>query len=302
MAERLVRAVGAAVSVVVLGLGAAAVLRHEGGHPSTGAGTAVRSAATATTSAGPTPSPVPSSPSVTAVPPSPLTIVALGDSVPSASTCACNGYVEQLGTWLQHTTHRPTEVHNDAVDGWTSADVEESLRSRATRTDLAGADLVVIEIGANDFDFGDVDDPACFQDPSAPCWADAVRAMRAHLLRIVPAIRELDANPDLRVALAGYWNVTVDGEVGRARGQHFETGSAVLTRLVNTTIEDAAQNTGSLYVDFYTPLKGVDGSRDPTGELLADGDHPNQAGHTLLTQALVATLERTGTVAGWTSR
>jgi lysophospholipase L1-like esterase len=82
-------------------------------------------------------------------------------------------------------------------------------------------------------------------------------------------------------------------------GPQFVTGSDVLTRLVNTTIADAARHTGSIYVDFYAPLKGEDGSRDPTDDLLDDGDHPNQYGHTLLTRALINTLESTGVVTSW---
>jgi lysophospholipase L1-like esterase len=254
------------------------------------------SAAPSTTAPQHTPTPSPFSTSR----PEPLTVVALGDSVPSATTCDCDGYVEQFGTWLEHTTHRQTVVHNDAVDGWTTADVESSLRSKATRADLSRADLVIIEIGANDFDFGDVDDPACFRDASAHCWAAVNDAMRARLLRIVPAIEAVDANPAVRVTLAGYWNVTRDGMVGRALGANFVTGSDVLTRLVNATIADAARQTGSIYVDFYAPLKGDDGSRDPTNDLLEDGDHPNRAGHTLLTRALITTLQGAGAVASWT--
>jgi lysophospholipase L1-like esterase len=174
------------------------------------------------------------------------------------------------------------------------------LRDKATRADLSHADLVVIEIGANDFDFGNVDDPACFQDPDAPCWRPVLRDMRSRLTRIIPEIRALDSEPNVRVAVAGYWNVTVDGQVGRANGPNFVTGSDVLTRLVNSTIQSTARSTDALYVDFYAPLKGQDGSRDPTDDLLDDGDHPNQSGHTLLTRALIDALQSTGVVTAWT--
>jgi lysophospholipase L1-like esterase len=289
------RVVAGAVVALVAGAGAIA-LRHSstdaaaGEHPAP-----VAAASTATgpaRSANPTP--------FSTTPPTPLTVVAFGDSVPAAATCACAGYVEQLGTWLQQTTHRTTLVHNDAIGGWTTADVENSLRSGPSRTDLAHADLVIIEIGANDFDYGDVAKPECFEDPTAPCWRAVLADMRTRLLRIVPEIRALDSDPDVRIAIAGYWNVTVDGKVGRALGPDFVTGSDVLTRQVNAAIADAASRTGSTYVDFYAPLKGEDGSRDPTDDLLADGDHPNQSGHTLLTRALITTLEDIGVVASWT--
>ncbi|MEO6998451.1 MAG: GDSL-type esterase/lipase family protein, partial [Terracoccus sp.] len=87
----------------------------------------------------------------------PLTLVGLGDSVPSATTCGCTGYVELLGQSLHNATQRPVVVHNDAVGGWTTSDVEQDLRSGQTATDLSHADLVTVEIGANDFDLGRVD-------------------------------------------------------------------------------------------------------------------------------------------------
>jgi lysophospholipase L1-like esterase len=129
-----------------------------------------------------------------------------------------------------------------------------------------------------------------------------VDELHTRLLRIIPTIRALDTNPDVTIAVAGYWNVTVDGKVGRALGNDFVTGSDVLTRLVNTTIADAAQRSGARYVDFYAPLKGDDGSRDPTEDLLEDGDHPNQSGHTLLSRALITSLVGAGVVRRWTLR
>jgi lysophospholipase L1-like esterase len=227
-----------------------------------------------------------------------LHVVAMGDSVPTASTCGCTGYVELLGRRLGQLTNRPTLVHNDATDGWTTADVVDDLDSGPTRADLVDADLVVIEIGANDFDFSRVDDPSCYPASSSSCWASTIDGLKTGLSQIVATVKSIDANPELRVAVVGYWNVTVDGAVGRARGQDFVEGSDSLTRAVNQAIAGVAQTSGATYVDAYTPLKGS-GDRDPTGELLDDGDHPNQAGHQLLMQAVLSTLLREGAVDSW---
>lgn len=232
-------------------------------------------------------------------PPGPLTLVGLGDSVPAATTCDCNGFVEQLGTRLTALTGRHWEVHNDANGGWTTADVEDDLQAASTRDDLARADLVVVEVGANDFDLDRVDDPACLPASSSGCWSATLQRLRDGLTRIIDHIRHLDARPDLRVAVLGYWNVTVDGSVGTALGEDFVLGSDALTRLVNGSVAAVASSTGALYVDAYTPLKGVDGTRDPTGDLLDDGDHPNAKGHRLLTTAVVDSLEDAGAVLAW---
>jgi lysophospholipase L1-like esterase len=238
---------------------------------------------------------------VTATTPGPLTVVALGDSVPTANACGCTGYVELLTTRLGQLTHRPTVVHNDATDGWTTADVVDDLNSGGTQSDLRDADLVVVEIGANDFDFSRVDDPSCYPAATSSCWSSTIAGLRQGLGQIVDTVRLIDANPDLRIAVVGYWNVTVDGAVGRARGQDFVAGSDELTRAVNAAIAQVAQTSGVTYVDAYTPLKGADGDRDPTADLLDDGDHPNQQGHQLLMAAVLTTLIDEGAVDAWTA-
>ena len=78
-------------------------------------------------------------------------------------------------------------------------------------------------------------------------------------------------------------------------------GSDALTRLVNETIQQVATTTGSVYVDAYSPLKGPTGTRDPTADLLFDGDHPNADGHALLAGAVVDQLSTTGAVPAWTT-
>ena len=249
------------------------------------------SASTTDLSTSPAPAPVTAS--------DPLTVVALGDSVPSASTCACTGYVERLGASLHTLTGRPVTVHNDATGGWTTADVGRDLTSPSTASHLASADVVVIEVGANDFDLDRVDDPSCLPASTSPCWSTTIADLRSGLSAIVSGVRQLDTRPDLRIAVVGYWNVTVDGAVGQARGQAFVTGSDALTRAVNAAIEGTAAQLDAVYVDAYTPLKG-DGSTDPTSVLLDDGDHPNAQGHAIIAAAVLGALRSAGAVAGWT--
>ena len=91
-------------------------------------GTATAAAPGATGAARATPS------ASSSVPKRPLTLVGLGDSVPSAETCGCTGYVEQTGSRLQALTHRSWVVHNDAKGGWTTADVADDLNSARPAT------------------------------------------------------------------------------------------------------------------------------------------------------------------------
>ncbi|WP_083707284.1 SGNH/GDSL hydrolase family protein [Intrasporangium flavum] len=284
-----VAACAAALVAVALaaGVGPGTLVRAVAGSPTPGAAAAGRSG-TPTTGA-------------TTTARGPLVVVGLGDSVPSATTCDCAGYVEQLGTRLGSVTGRTPVVHNDAVGGWTTSDVERDLASASTHRDLAQADLVVVEVGANDFDLDRVDDPTCLPAESSPCWTDTLTGLHDGLTRIVDGIKAVDTNPDLRVAVVGYWNVTVDGAVGRAQGNAFVIGSDALTKVVNSIVDQVATATGAVYVDAYTPLKGEAGDRDPTNDLLDDGDHPNASGHTLLMEAVYDALEDAGAVSRWSS-
>ena len=229
----------------------------------------------------------------------PLTLVGLGDSVPEASTCGCTGYVGLLGQALHAATRRPVVVHNDASGGATTSDVEQDLRGGQTAADLVHADVVTVEVGANDFDLDRVDDPTCLP-ANASCWAGTLTGVSTGLTDIVAGIRDIDTNPHLQIALVGYWNVTVDGDVGAARGSDFVAGSDALTRDVNDTIKAVARSSHAIYVDAYTPFKGA-GSLDPTSALLDDGDHLNAEGHAIMESAVFDALQRAGVVAALTS-
>ncbi|MER7071764.1 SGNH/GDSL hydrolase family protein [Terrabacter sp. NPDC000476] len=304
---------GVVVLVVVVGgalmlggvvpnpLAASSSQHREGPTAATGSTGATRSARQTPSPSAATTTPPGTSTTTSAVPPGPMTLVGLGDSVPSAETCGCTGYLEQVGAQLGRATGRRWVVHNDANGGATTADVEQDVTSGPTRDHLADADLVVIEVGANDFDLAHVGDPDCLPAATSDCWTETLTAMGHGLRRIITDVRAIDPRPDLRIAVIGYWNVTVDGAVGRALGTDFVLGSDELTRLVNDTVAQVATSTHALYVDAYAPLKGTSGTRDPTGDLLDDGDHPNASGHTLLGTAVIDALQRDGAVERWKS-
>jgi lysophospholipase L1-like esterase len=228
----------------------------------------------------------------------PLRVVGLGDSVPAADTCDCSGFLEQLSPALHAATGRVVTLRNDAVGGWTTHDVLDDLAGGRARADLGdGADLVVVEIGANDFDLSRLADPSCAPAGSSACFHTTLAGLRSGLTSVVDRVRHLA--PGARVALVGYWNVGVDGSVGRSLGPTYVAGSDALTKAVNQVVLDVTRRTGSTYVDAYTPLKGTGGHRDPTEDLLDDGDHPDASGHARLADAVLDTLQSSGAVASW---
>lgn len=220
--------------------------------------------------------------------------------MPAAANCGCRGFLEQSADLLAPLIGQPVRVRNDAVGGWTSARVVRALRSGTVRADLAGgAGLVVIEAGANDLPLGQITDPSCQPVQSSPCFRPTLTAVGQALTTAVKLIRSIDPDHDPQIVLMGYWNVSVDGTVGQRRGAAYLKDSNDLTLALNRVVRTVVAQTGTIYVDAYTPLKGPHGDRDPSPYLLPDGNHPNRAGHRLLAQALVERLKQVGAVAAW---
>jgi acyl-CoA thioesterase-1 len=185
------------------------------------------------------------------------TVVALGDSVPAGSACGCDPFPE-LYARQQHAT----DV-NLAEGGYTAADVLAQLP--ADRPVLAGADEVLLMVGANDL-------AAAFENGGP--YAPAAATVRADVTAVIDRVRPVP------VIVLGYWNVVQDGRVGaRSYGPDGVRGAAEATTYANDALRAAATEAGATYVPTEAAFHGDDGSRDPTGLLAPDGDHPNAAGH-----------------------
>jgi acyl-CoA thioesterase I len=120
---------------------------------------------------------------------------------------------------------------------------------------------------------------ACGCDPFPRLYAQAQHAADVNLA--VPGSTAADvlaALPANRGVLAGAAEVLlmtgandVD-DVG-------DPGPAADAVRVNTALRKAAANGNATYVPTLEAFHGDDGTRDPTGLLAPDGDHPNAAGH-----------------------
>jgi lysophospholipase L1-like esterase len=88
----------------------------------------------------------------------PLTLVALGDSIPAARPreCdGCTGFVTLYARALARATDRPVRVENRAVPGSTSADLRGAVAGDGSlRSALADADAVIVTTGYNDVEPG----------------------------------------------------------------------------------------------------------------------------------------------------
>ena len=221
------------------------------------------------------------------VSPGSAVVVGIGDSVTSATVCGCTGFVESYAAHLPGTAGGPAQAVNLGSNGLTAGGLRTLMTSPSpTATGVARGDILLVTIGANDLT------PLLAQWQSsgcpAACYSPAVDAVGSNLGGILAAAKSLRGNRPTRVLVTDYWNVFADGDVARASdGAAYLRWSDELTRALNTTICDVAQQAGATCVDLYAPFKG-DGTLNPTALLAADGDHPNAAGNQVISSALLA--------------
>lgn len=194
-------------------------------------------------------------------------VVTLGDSVPAGTACDCDPFPT-----LYAKAQRAVS-ENLAQAGYTSADVKAQVPG--VRAALAGADLLVLMIGANDL-------AEAFDDGTS--YGDAADTMRDN---VVATIGEVEAIRAMPVVVLGYWNVVKDGQVGfSAYGKSGMQQAMSATDFANDGLVVAAGQTGATYISTEAAFHGSDGTQDPTNLLASDGDHPNAAGHAAIAALL----------------
>ena len=218
----------------------------------------------------------------------PIRIVVLGDSVASGLHCDCQPFPGQYRTILGQGSGRGAVVANYGVSGFDSGNVLRQIRTDdAVRVQVAQADIVVVEIGANDFmdKWGPISNGEC-RLGNNHCFPETMTQLQNRLTAALTTINELRAGQPTQVLVTGYWNVFADGRVAfREEGAGFVRRSRNLTAQVNVALFSAALATGGRYVDLGTAF--FRGGRARLTRLLTDdGDHPSWSGHRLVAQAL----------------
>jgi lysophospholipase L1-like esterase len=178
---------------------------------------------------------------------------------------------------------------NDSVAGATTTSVLKQLTSdRDVIRHVRNADIVEIEIGANDAAYS----KSC--GTTVDCYAARSPAIEKNLQRIVARARTLASTPrhKVLVVLLDYWSVWLGGKYAAAKGEAYVDAAAAVTDQVNDVIRSIATKTSSAYVDLRTAFKGPSYSYDETQYLSNDGDHPNAAGHKKIATATEAVIEK----------
>jgi len=290
LAYTLAGLVVAAALLLALGPQAARAL----GRSRSSAASAAPSPSPVSDSASETPSAAPSPPAAKAASPSPThsgpyRVVGLGDSVPAGSACDCTSYVSLVARHEANRLGTSASVSNLAQGGLTTAGLLGQLQDASVRRKIAAADLVVITIGANDFDTGSVADDSCGA-PDLGCFQSTLRQQAAQFDAVLKKVNTLLDGRSATVEITGYWNVFLDGDVAAARGDDYIRNSVALTQAENARIATAAKARAATYVDIFTPFKGASGTKNDTSLLAADGDHPDAAGHRKIAKALESAL------------
>ena len=212
--------------------------------------------------------------------------MALGDSVPYGTNCDCRPYPPLTADGLSKSGGQTVTATNDAVPGYTTSDVLHQLSSDTGVIDhVRGADVVEIEVGANDVAYSS----SC--GTAVDCYTPKLPTVEKNLATIVSRVRELTSGHKALVVLLDYWSVWLGGTYAAAHGDAYVAAAKTMTEKVDAVIRTTATTTKSAYVDLRAAFKGPDYSYDETHYLSSDGDHPNAAGHQQIATATVAVIE-----------
>lgn len=242
----------------------------------------------------PTGTPAPGAPAAPAIPtPVPanaLRVVTIGDSEAKNAHCPrCKAYGYVAGEQLAALQRRPLNSVRFALGSYASGDLVTQLGVPEVRTAVSAADLLLVQLGANDFSQAAANVAAC-RDTVDACYGPTLAGVRDNLREGIRGAMRLQRKERARIVVVGYPNVLTVAARGRAKGADYMLGEQRLTEALNAVIREAAESSGALYVDTYPAVigSGRDGASDLN--LTADGNHLSAAGHAAVARAMLTRL------------
>ena len=226
----------------------------------------------------------------------PLSLVAIGDSIPynSPDDCpGCTGFVDSYADAVAAATGRTVDVTNlSEHTGLTLPGLLESFDDLSPV--LEAADVIVVGIAHNstelssdepcDTPLGENDQPVwtAITQECADRSAEEYRPQYESLFAQIAALRE--GQPTVLRTINRYndWIGWADGNLGPEEDQK----TAMVFAAWNGMLCDAAESNGFACADIGLAFNGPDGL-SPSGELLAgDYTHPSDLGNARITEVL----------------
>jgi lysophospholipase L1-like esterase len=245
-------------------------------------------------------------------------LVAIGDSLAWASSCeGCTDIVQLYGEAITEATGMPVEVDNlTAVQFSNLPAVQETqllndlLTDRSMRDAIAGADIVLVNVGFNDTPWGRLDNPCGAANYTATVirWNEITPACTARVVGEYK--RTLDEIFTQIDELRGCW--TPKGEPTTCSERGGKDTALRLTTVYNDWIgyQDTPKEAlapselademfvdaqcwvvvmhGGRCADLFHVLNGPKGTQDAGRYLAEDHTHLNQRGHQRVADALIA--------------
>jgi lysophospholipase L1-like esterase len=228
----------------------------------------------------------------------PLSLVAIGDSIPfnSQQDCPnCTGFVDQYAQFLSKATNRKvTTTNRSEHTGLMLPGLMNHLPN--LKDELSGADAIIVGIAHNSFPLNDPIPCGSPIDPATGAlqdWTkvDAACAVKA-TNRYRPVYDELFATvsswragkPSILLAINRYNDWIGFEQANLTTDQAHRT--VVLHDAWNAMLCDSATASGFDCVDVYHAFNGADGSTASAGLLAADYTHPSQKGNDVIASLL----------------
>ncbi len=215
----------------------------------------------------------------------PVVYTALGDSI-ATGLWSSAGYVDRYAERLRADVSPSAQLTNLAVNGWTTGDLLNALRSNETyRGAVRGSDVITISIGGNDLlqARGRYVQGACGGQENDECLQAATDRLLANWDAILDEVQALIGPRPAVIRTMDVYNSFVaaddSGQMGVLKPYLDEANSSLCL---------SAETRGIPCARVYAAFNGPDGTDDPIQRSLItfDGIHPSELGHALIADLL----------------
>lgn len=209
-----------------------------------------------------------------------LNYVALGDSLAAGflnSSEIGDGYPEYIKQKIEEETLYHVDLVNYGVGGYTTVDLLEQLKREDVKQHLKEADVITIDIGANDIlrkigNKFDLTDPDQMQEIIQKV-SDAVVAIESNVGQIFTNIKEL--NDEAPIFFMGYYNA-----LPYLNGQEM---IEFMMTIFNNTLQETSEKYGAIFVPTYEAFAGKHDIYLPNPNDI----HPTKEGYELIASLFV---------------